>query len=76
MVVEHLAFQPKGIQVHVARVANFVFLALLVHVQHHVMRPSASTDQDSLAVDPEDAVLLRIQFRGELADSELHVFRV
>ena len=29
-----------------------------------------------LAVDAEDAMLPRIQLRGELADSELHVFRV
>ena len=61
---------------HVAGVADFVLLPVVVVPQHHVGRPSAAADQDVLSVDLEQPVLLRVQFRGELADSEIRVLAV
>ena len=71
MVVHELAFQANGVEVQVADVAQLVVFARGGEAKQHILGPAAAADEDFLAVDVEDAMLLRVQFGGDAADAEI-----
>ena len=64
-------FEPDRVQTHVLHVAEFVLKPLRVLAQHHVGRPAAAANQDSLAIDTEDPLIVGYYFRRDFTNSEM-----
>src|SRR3981081_1023335 len=66
-----LAFQPNGIQVHVAYVAKLVFQTLRRFEQHHVGRPAGASNENAFSVHLEKKGILLVYFRSDFPDAKL-----
>src|SRR5262245_13899440 len=58
----NLAFQTQRIQVEMLDIVKFLPQTLRSLAKEHVLRPSAAENQQSLAVDLENTILLLVEF--------------
>ena len=72
----HLSFQPDRVQIQVANVAEFGFQPRFRFAQQHVRRPSGAANQQSFAIDREDAMRHSVHLGSNLPDSESRVGRI
>jgi hypothetical protein len=66
-----LAFEANGIQPHVLHVGELILQALRIFAQQHVRRPAAAANQNLLAVDGEEALVVLIKLGVNFANTKL-----